>query len=50
MEFDQNQNKILQIYGKNNSNPLDKVSDFINKSWLPYAKKVLKKLKKEVRV
>ena len=37
--------KVLQCYGLNNSRPTEDVLRYVNKVWLPYAKKQLKNLK-----
>jgi hypothetical protein len=36
--------KILQCYGDNDSKPKDEVLEFVNKKWLPYANRKLKKI------
>ena len=37
-------NKILQCYAKHNTKPQTEVQEFVNKKWLPYANRKLKKL------
>ena len=38
--------KILQCYAESNTKPDEKVMSFINKSWLPYANRKLRKIQK----
>lgn len=42
MEYSLKSNKILQCYAEHNSKPQTEVVDFVNKKWLPYAKRKLK--------
>lgn len=44
VEYSLENHKVLQCHGKNNSKPDNDVLDFINKKWLPYANRKLKKL------
>ena len=44
MEYSLKSNKILQIYASGNTRPTEDVQTFIQKKWLPYAKKQLKKI------
>ena len=44
MEYSLKTNKILQCYAKHNRKPEIEVQDFVNKKWLPYANRKLKKL------
>lgn len=44
LEYSLNNHKILQCYSERNSKPDEDVLTFINKTWLPYANKQLKKL------
>jgi len=44
IEYSLLKKKILQCYGKNNTRPSEQVLNFINKTWLPYANKQLKKI------
>ena len=44
LEYSPSRKKILQCYGKNDSTPSDKILEFVNKKWLPFANKQLKKL------
>ena len=45
VEYSLSMKKILQCYGLNNSRPTEDVLRYVNKVWLPYAKKQLKNLK-----
>ena len=42
LEYSLKNNKILQCYAEHNSKPQEEVSNFINKKWLPYARRKLK--------
>ena len=44
MEYSLKSKKILQCYGNGNKRPSDDVTEFVNKKWLPYAKRQLKKI------
>lgn len=44
MEYSLKSNKILQIYANGNTRPTEDVQTFIQKKWLPYAKRQLKKI------
>lgn len=44
MEYSLKSNKILQIYANGNTRPTDDVQTFIQKKWLPYARRQLKKI------
>ena len=44
LEFSLKQKKIMQCYGEHNQKPDDDVLNYINKKWLPYTKKQLKKI------
>lgn len=44
MEYSPSRKKILQCYGKNDSTPNDNILEFVNKKWLPFANRQLKKL------
>lgn len=44
MEYSIKSKKILQCYAEKNTKPDEKVLDFINKKWLPYANKQIKKI------
>ena len=44
MEYSLKSKKILQCYAYHNSKPSDDVTEFVNKKWLPYAKRQLKKI------
>lgn len=44
VEYSLHQNKILQCYGYNDSRPNEKVLDFVNQKWLPFANKQIKNL------
>jgi len=45
VEYSLKSKKILQCYGDKNARPDDNVMAFINKTWLPYANRTLKKIK-----
>ena len=44
MEYSLKYNKILQVYANGNSTPSEDVRTFINKKWLPHARRQLKKI------
>ncbi len=44
VEYSLKNKKILQCYAEYNSNPEQEVLDYINKTWLPYANRKLRKL------
>ena len=44
MEYSLKSNKILQIYANGNTRPTEDVQTFIQKKWLPYARRQLKKI------
>ena len=44
MEYSLKYNKILQVYANGNSTPSEDVQTFINKKWLPHARRQLKKI------
>ena len=44
VEYSLQNKKILQCYAKNNRKPQSEVEQFINKKWLPYAKRKLKEV------
>jgi hypothetical protein len=44
VEYSLTTRKVLQCYGYNDSKPQDEVLEFVNKKWLPYANRKLKKL------
>lgn len=44
MEYSIKQKRVLQCYTNGNTRPNDDVMDYINKIWLPYANKTLKKI------
>ena len=44
VEYSPSRKKILQCYGKNDSTPNDTILEFVNKKWLPFANRQLKKL------
>jgi len=44
IEYSLASNKILQCYGYQSQRPDDYVMDFVNKVWLPYANRTIKKL------
>ena len=44
VEYSPSRKKILQCYGKNDSTPNDNILEFVNKKWLPFANRQLKKI------
>lgn len=44
LEFSLDKKKVLQCYAKGNTSPDQAVTQYINKVWLPYAKRTLKKI------
>jgi hypothetical protein len=44
LEYSLSTHKVLQCYGDNDSKPNENVMTFVNKKWLPYANRKLKKL------
>lgn len=44
LEYSLKNHKVLQCYGKHDTKPADEVLEFVNKKWLPYANRKLKKL------
>lgn len=44
IEYSPKNKKVLQCYGMNNTKPEDNVLTYINKVWLPYANRKIKKL------
>ena len=44
LEFSLDKKKVLQCYAKGNTHPDQAVTQYINKVWLPYAKRTLKKI------
>ena len=44
MEYSIEKKSVLQCYGEHNTTPCEEVLTFINKIWLPYAKRQTKKL------
>ena len=44
VEYSLQSHKVLQCYGKHDHRPSDDVLHYVNKVWLPYANKTLKKL------
>ena len=44
VEYSLENHKVLQCQGKNHSKPADEVLEYVNKKWLPYANRKLKKL------
>jgi hypothetical protein len=44
LEYSLSTHKVLQCYGDNDSKPDEKVMTFVNKKWLPYANRKLKKI------
>lgn len=44
MEYSLSQKKVLQCYGEHDHRPSQQVLDFVNKKWLPYANRKIKKI------
>ena len=44
LEYSLHTHKILQCYGEHDHKPSDDILHYVNKVWLPYANKTLKKL------
>ncbi len=44
VEYSLTNKKILQCYGDHDSRPSEGVLEFVNKKWLPYANRQLKKI------
>lgn len=44
LEYSPKEKKLLQCHGDNNKRPDDETMEFINKKWLPYARKQLKQI------
>ncbi len=44
VEYSLKQHKVLQCYGEHDHRPNDNVLNFVNKKWLPYANRQLKKI------
>ena len=44
VEYSIKSNKILQCYGSHNTRPSDEIRSYLDKDWLPYTKKQLKKI------
>ena len=44
VEYSLKNHKVLQCYGNHNSTPEEKVLNFVNKIWLPYVNKKIKKI------
>ncbi|MEG1751953.1 MAG: PcfJ domain-containing protein [Clostridia bacterium] len=44
LEYSLENHKVLQCYGEHDSKPENKVMNFVNKIWLPYANKQLKSM------
>jgi len=44
MEYSLKSKKILQCYAEGNTTPTQEINDFVQKKWLPYAKRQLKKI------
>lgn len=44
LEYSLKQHKVLQCYADHDSKPTDNVLDFVNKIWLPYANRKIKKV------
>ena len=44
VEYSLHTHKILQCYGEHDHKPSDDILHYVNKVWLPYANKTIKKL------
>ena len=44
LEYSLDKHKVLQCYGNNDTRPANEVLEFVNKKWLPYANRKLKKI------
>ena len=44
LEYSPKERKLLQCHGDKNKRPDDETMNFINKKWLPYARKQLKQI------
>lgn len=44
IEYSPSQKRVLQCYGDHDTKPDDGVMEFVNKKWLPYANRKIKKL------
>lgn len=44
LEYSPSQKSILQCYGKKDNKPKDSILNFVNKKWLPFANRQIKKL------
>lgn len=44
VEYSIEKKKVLQCYGKGDTNPIDTVKHYVNDIWLPYANRALKKI------
>lgn len=46
LEYSLKNNRILQLYGDCNDKPQKELEDYINKKWLPYANRQIRKIQK----
>lgn len=44
VEYSPSQKRVLQCYGKKDNKPNDNILNFVNKKWLPFANRQIKKL------
>jgi len=44
VEYSPSQKRVLQCYGKKDNKPNDSILNFVNKKWLPFANRQIKKL------
>ena len=44
VEYSIPQHKVLQCYGDRDSRPQDEILDFVNKTWLPYANRKIRRI------
>ena len=44
LEYSPSQKRVLQCYGKKDNKPNDSILNFVNKRWLPFANRQIKKL------
>ena len=44
VEYSISKHKVLQCYGEHDQKPSDNVLEYVNKKWLPFANRQLKKI------
>lgn len=50
VEYSLSKKKVLQCYGDHDTRPNDNVLEFVNKKWLPFANRQLRKLEKAANI